>query len=494
MLTNNKQRRSFFIFCRLLALLFFLFSGAGAAAQLCTGSLGDPVVNITFGAGTSSTGSSLNSTITDYSFTGTDCPPDGSYTIRNATANCFGSTWHTVNSDHTGDGGGYFMMVNASYTPGNFYVHAISGLCANTTYEFAAWIMNLVKGNPNSILPDLTFSIENTNGTVLKSYNTGNIPVTGSPEWKQHGFFFKTPQNATDIVLKITNNAPGGIGNDLLLDDITFRPCGPNLQAQADNRSDTINMCQEAVFPVSFTAAISSGFESPVFYWQQSIDSGRNWTDVAGANTTTLNTQPSAPGAYWYRLSAAEKQNSFLPSCRVASNIIFINVFATPKAEAGADKIIIKGHESRLGAQPPQPGVQYNWLPATFLDSSSSARPRILPEQDISYRLTATSAQGCTSTDDVNVQVVEQLYIPNAFTPNGDGKNDAWRIPFLDPQLDARVLVYNRYGQVVYQAKGKTIEWNGRLNGKPLPTGTYIYVIELFPGQAPLKGFVNLLR
>ena len=493
MLSNQKPQNGYCFLQRLLLLLLALCAGIKGIAQLCNGSLGDPMVNITFGAGNSSTGFPLTGSVTDYSFVNTDCPNDGSYTIRNSTSLCFGDSWHTVTRDHTGDRGGYFMMVNASYTPGNFYVHSISGLCANTTYEFAAWIMNLIKGNTSAIQPDLTFSIESLDGTVLKSINTGNIPNTAQPQWKQYGFFFKTPENATSVVLKITNNAPGGIGNDLLLDDITFRPCGPNLQAQSNSTSDTINMCQESAFPIALSAGISTGFENPVFFWQQSTDSGATWTDVQGANTNTLNWQPTGPGAYRYRFTAAEKQNSSLTACRVASNVIYINVFATPAAVAGTDKVIIKGYESRLGGQA-EPGVSYSWQPALYLDNAASAQPRIRAEADVNYTLVATSDKGCSSSDNVEVKVMEQLYVPNAFTPDGDGKNDVWRIPHLDPQLGAEVIVFNRYGQVVYQTKGATVSWNGTFKGKTMAAGTYIYTIQMKAGEAPLKGTLNLLR
>lgn len=478
-------------FYRLLFFFFLLCQPWKAGAQLCTGSLGDPVINITFGD-SRSPASPLGSAFTDYTYAANDCPIDGSYTIRKSTAQCFGDTWHTIPKDHTGDGG-YFMMVNASFNPGNFFVHSISGLCANTTYEFAAWVLNLMR-QFNSILPNLTFSIESKNGVVLKTYNTGDLPVTAAPHWEQHGFFFKTPEDVTDIVLKITNNAPGGIGNDLLLDDITFRPCGPNLQATTRNQTDTIHMCEESSFPVSFTADVSTGYSEPVFYWQQSTDSGANWQDVPGAHTTTLVRHPTSPGAYWYRLSAAEKQNSSRSSCRVASNIIVVQVHPTPLATAGEDKIIIKGNESRLGSKPAETGLLYNWMPALYLDSAGSARPRSRPEADIEYTVTTTSAFGCSSSDAVAIKVVEQLYVPNAFTPNGDGRNDVWRIPFLDPALGAVVKVYNRYGELVYNVTGSTVAWNGTFRGKPQPTGTYVYVIETGKGTPPLKGTFVLIR
>src|SRR5262249_9166356 len=120
----------------MLALMTFI----GSKGQLCTGSLGDPVVKITFGAG-QNPGPLLNAATTGYTYTMTDCPPDGSYTVRNASSGCFNNTWWGI-TDHTGDVGGYFMLVNASYTPGDFYVDTVRGLCTNTTYEFAAWILN----------------------------------------------------------------------------------------------------------------------------------------------------------------------------------------------------------------------------------------------------------------------------------------------------------------------------------------------------------------
>jgi hypothetical protein len=85
--------------------------------------------------------------------------------------------------------------------------------------------------NSNPILPKLVFNIETTTGTVLGTYSTGNIASPGTPTWKQYGLFFTTPLNTNTVIIRITNTAPGGCGNDLALDDITFRPCGPTVTA-----------------------------------------------------------------------------------------------------------------------------------------------------------------------------------------------------------------------------------------------------------------------
>jgi len=89
---------------------------------------------------------------------------------------------------------------------------------------------------------------------------------------------------------------------------------------------------------------------------------------------------------------------------------------------------------------------------------------------------------------------VAGIFVPTAFTPNNDGKNDKWRIPFLDPMLGATVKVYNRYGQIVYQVEGKTVEWNGTFNGEPQATGTFVYYISFNGRRKDMKGAFILIR
>jgi gliding motility-associated-like protein len=107
--------------------------------------------------------------------------------------------------------------------------------------------------------------------------------------------------------------------------------------------------------------------------------------------------------------------------------------------------------------------------------------------------LTVTTRHGCVNSDRVNVQVIASLFVPNAFTPNSDGKNDRWVIPFLTPELGALVNVYDRAGQVVYQSRNNSVAWDGTHKGVPLASGVYVYQIVL-PDAAPLKGTVIVLR
>ena len=96
--------------------------------------------------------------------------------------------------------------------------------------------------------------------------------------------------------------------------------------------------------------------------------------------------------------------------------------------------------------------------------------------------------------DDVDIKVLNQLYVPNAFTPNGDGINDVWKLPSLESYPNAEAWIFNRWGQIVFHSRGPFISWDGTFNGKPEGTGTYIYLIDLKNGASNLKGTVTLIR
>ena len=88
-----------------------------------------------------------------------------------------------------------------------------------------------------------------------------------------------------------------------------------------------------------------------------------------------------------------------------------------------------------------------------------------------------------------------EIEIPNGFTPNGDGRNDTWEIAQLNQFYpNAEILVFNRWGQVVYSSVGYSLPWNGTRSGKQLPTTTDYYLIKLNEGLEPLQGTVTIIR
>lgn len=639
---------------KFLAVVLLLVFPFLTDAQLCQGSLGDPVVNITFGTNASQ---STTFTATNYTVRGSDCPDDGFYTLESSTNNCFGNTWHTVTEDHTpGDIGGRMMVVNASFVPGDFYLDTVRSLCSSTTYEFAAWIVNILKPSAcggNGIKPNITFSIEKTDGTVLKKVNSGDIPASPSPSWKQYGFFFQTPSDVSTVVLRLTNNAVGGCGNDLALDDITFRPCGAKVIAAITGSTvDSINICEGESKPFQLSGTLSNGYTNPANQWQVSIDSGKTWTDINGESRTTLNVQVSATTAarkYLYRLGVSEQTNISLSSCRIVSNVVAINVnpkpvpevssnspvcdgddltlktsggaaylwkgpnnytstnatatinkasfnnkgtytvtvtyantcvnsasafvdikpspkavvtnsvticegvtanleasggtsyawspavglsdpniakpsasptdstvyvvtvanasactdtasvavnvLKKPVADAGPDVTLLSGNSVDLKGSVGGSDITYYWTPNAFINNYQSLTPTVSPPRDTTYFLHVQSGAGCGAAEDaVFVRVYQKVIVPNAFSPNGDGINDVWKIQAIDAYPKSEVIIFNRYGQVITKRKGAAKPWDGTYQGEPVPVGTYYYVIDLHEGQGKLTGWVMIVR
>jgi gliding motility-associated-like protein len=459
-------------------------------AQLCTGSLGDPVVNIDFGTGYGGNTSYYPSSA--YSYTSSNCPNDGFYTITTSTSNCFNSSWHTVRNDHTGNGA--FLLVNASYTPGDFMVTKVASLCPNITYEFAAWMLNVL--NRSGIKPNITFSIETESGLVLQKYDTGPIAETGTALWKQYGFFFTTPANNPVVVLRITNNAPGGIGNDIALDDITFRPCTTATLTTKINGfiEDTVNVCEGLAGTYNFNGTISGNYNAAYRQWQLSSDGGQTWSNIVGANSANYVAMPTAIGKYYYRFIVAESMDAAKAGCSVASNKIAIYINAKPFVSAGGNRFMIAVNAIVLNGKVDGDSTVVYWQPPNFLNNATITNPIAIPTLNIKYTLHATSKYGCYNFDTALVKVVKGIFVPNIFTPTKDGKNDTWRIPFLDASLNAKVSVFNRFGQRGFYCQGCNVNWDGTFKNQPLPAGGYVYQVKFLNGEPDLQGSLLLLR
>lgn len=138
--------------------------------------------------------------------------------------------------------------------------------------------------------------------------------------------------------------------------------------------------------------------------------------------------------------------------------------------------------------------ASYKWAPAISLNRDDILTPTATPKQDILYTITATSSADCEAMATVYVTVIKNPVVPNTFSPNGDGINDLWNIPYLNSFPNVSVQVFDRYGRQVYKSTGYSVPWNGRVGGKDLPIGTYYYIINPEGGRKPIQGSVTILR
>lgn len=111
------------------------------------------------------------------------------------------------------------------------------------------------------------------------------------------------------------------------------------------------------------------------------------------------------------------------------------------------------------------------------------------------YVLIVTDENGCEKFDTLNINVndIDCIAPPNAFTPDGDGYNDTWVLDNLDNYPEAVVSIFNKWGNQVFESNGIYTPWDGTFNGKKLPAATYYYVINLNNGTAPYSGAVTIV-
>ncbi|WP_428327563.1 gliding motility-associated C-terminal domain-containing protein [Mucilaginibacter sp.] len=400
---------------KLSILVICILFSVSAYAQSCSGSLGDPVINQNFGSG-ANPGAPLASGITNMNYTAGNCPDDGFYTIANSITglgNCHPNTWQDVSSDHTGNPNGYMMIVNASNQPSVFFTQAANGLCPNTTYQFSAYILNLITlaaSGPGVSEPNITFSIETSSGQVLATDTTGTILPTRAPTWNFYGIYFTTPANVTDIVVKMTNNAPGGNGNDLILDDIVFRACGPLIQTGFGSTMGQSgqNICEHSNATYTLKAKVFA--QNPIYQWQSNYY-GAGWVDIAGKTTDSLNIGfvDAKTGIYQYRLGVGNGSNIGAADCRVYSPTLTVTVDSLPVVPAIPPQTFCEGYTLTLTASG---GGTYSWtgpnLPAT------SQNPLIInnvtPANAGTYTVVVTSGNGCPAAPvQVPVSIVPKV-------------------------------------------------------------------------------------
>ena len=332
------------VFRILILLLIASAFSLTVSAQACTGSLGAPVINETFGNGGISLapGPPLPDGLTTLKYNSDNCGgEDDTYALLSSMGTtCKGGTWKYLQHDHTGDKNGYMMVINAADDPGIFFTYVVKGdkLCPNTTYQFAAWVLNILRDLPQTqgyTEPNITFSIEKTDGTVLKTFNTGNIKADDldRPSWKQYGTFFTSPNDGSDIIVKMTNSGKGGLGNDLAIDDITFSPCGPFIQVGFGTVGDHLDRssCDGDNFNYTLVAQ-QQGYPDPGYQWQVNKNDGNGWVDIAGANATNynVNVTEALVTKYQYRIGVLSSANAGSEKCRIYSDPLNINVYSIP--------------------------------------------------------------------------------------------------------------------------------------------------------------------
>ncbi|HEX8019941.1 gliding motility-associated C-terminal domain-containing protein [Mucilaginibacter sp.] len=250
----------------------------------------------------------------------------------------------------------------------------------------------------------------------------------------------------------------------------------------------TVAISAPSIYPVcegdyqTFTAVSPNSGSNPSYQWQLNhVNVGEN-KDKFTSNTLKNGDRLTCTISSSAQCTVPGTSNEFVIQTKVLPTVAF-----------NGDVTIKKGESIILSPVLSNNVTDYSWSPSIGLSNSAVSAPTASPAVTTTYILTVT-AGGCPASAVIKVNVLEQMVIPNTFTPNGDGVNDTWSIAGLAAYPNCTVNVFNRYGAGIFRSVGYAKNWNGAFNGYVLPSGTYYYVVDLKDGSKPLSGYIVLLK
>lgn len=221
------------------------------------------------------------------------------------------------------------------------------------------------------------------------------------------------------------------------------------------------------------------------------------WSPVSYLNNSNiLNPISTPPRTTSYVLTALDNKGCPKPG----RDTVIITVQPKVKANAGRDTTVVVGQPLILQGSG---GVDYVWSPNFGLSNTTIANPIAVygPETDsIKYKLVVTDAAACSDSAFVTVYVFKTnpyVFVPTAFTPNNDGRNDVIRPIAVGVEKINFFSIYNRWGELVFTTTANKQGWDGRIGGVLQSSNVYVWMVSAvdYTGKTIfLKGTVTLIR
>ena len=218
--------------------------------------------------------------------------------------------------------------------------------------------------------------------------------------------------------------------------------------------------------PLVFTANAVNGGSSPRFLWQVNGQS-------AGNGQPVFSTSALADGDIVNCIMTSSEACT-LPA---TSNSISVAIKESPVITLPRQYTINPGAGIQLNPVIAGNVAHIEWTPAIGLNNAYIPDPVATPMVTTEYTIKVRSADGCESEAKTTVIVYRKLLMPSAFTPNGDGLNDVFRIPAGTTLNRVRFSIFDRWGNIVFQTSDINKGWDGSYKGTPLATGVFVYLI-----------------
>jgi gliding motility-associated-like protein len=225
------------------------------------------------------------------------------------------------------------------------------------------------------------------------------------------------------------------------------------------------------------------------------------WTPATGLDNSLI----ASPWASPQQTTTYQVVGYSNNTCPNDTSRVTVTVGSIPTVDLGPDLTVEAGQPIDFNPVTSSDVISYRWQPATGLSCNTCSSPRLIADKDASYRLTVSTQYNCIAADEIRITVTcgkGAVYIPNAFTPNGDNNNDLFYIKGYGIQKVKSLRIYNRWGQIVFSRDNfapndKNAAWDGRVKGQIPASGAFIYLAEVICNEGkilPLKGTLMLLK
>lgn len=384
-------------------------------------------------------------------------------------------------------------------------ITAVSVPTINNIPTYTLCYVGDIPGAPDNTL-DLTATNQNT------GLPFGVVPTyTWDSPYFHESFvtsrFFSTtkivaPKRVPAVVVYTVQTGYNGVPGCKVIDTITVRviDCRPIVQNSVafatDIERDTL-CAMECITYYALTDTVAGG---PQTY---------SWTFEGGSPpTSTLATPVVCYNLGGSRDVTLEVKNPYPKYTLVPGSTAtkafrdYITVYDIPNVTIVAPGQLASDTSIRYGQSIALTGtnaIRYSWSPNYNISTLNGPNVTVSPHQTTQYILTGYNTNRCFSSDTINVIVIQDcgdMFIPNAFSPNGDGVNDELKVYGLCLKT-LTFMVFNRWGEKVFETSNVNVGWDGTYNGDKLNTGVYVYRLEgkTLEGKGySSKGNITLVR
>ncbi|MGN6533369.1 MAG: PKD domain-containing protein [Ginsengibacter sp.] len=341
-------------------------------------------------------------------------------------------------------------------TAGNFTVKAI-GYSSNGCNDTATKIIEIYP------LPNLAIYAD----TVVCLGSSQGLKVTGAEtySWSPANYLsctncaspVTTPTTAVKYQVKGTSNK-GCVSRDSISLTVKF-PFKLSL-----SKADTLCFGESTQLKASGTETYS-------------------WTPSRGLNNPLI----AAPKATPAETTTYQVIGSDSKGCFKDTGYIPVKVYPIPTVNAGDDKNISVGREVQIVPEISKDVTSVTWSPSTAIISNEGRSITVKPVQSLEYTIRVKNDGGCSAEDKISVYVLcnnSNVFVPNTFSPNGDGANDIFYPRGSGVFKIQNLKVFNRWGEVVFEKSNfnpndASAGWNGTFRGKPLPPDVFVYILQV---------------